>query len=75
MAKAMTLTEKSSEFDLPKELSNPTVNMESCILFGLPKCGKTTLLSKLPNCLIITLKMEPIRLKHWLRRFQMTEVL
>jgi len=53
MAKAMTLTEKSSEFDLPKELSNPTVNMESCILFGLPKCGKTTLLSKLPNCLII----------------------
>ena len=53
MAKAMTLPEKQNEFELPKELSNPTVNMESCILFGLPKCGKTTLLSKLPNCLIV----------------------
>lgn len=45
--------DKKTEFDLPKELSNPTINMESCIIFGLPKCGKTTLLSKLPNCLII----------------------
>ena len=53
MAKAMTLPEKKNEFELPTELSNPTVNMESCILFGLPKCGKTTLLSKLPGCLII----------------------
>lgn len=53
MAKAMTLPEKKNEFELPTELSTPTVNMESCILFGLPKCGKTTLLSKLPNCLII----------------------
>jgi hypothetical protein len=41
------------DFDLPDGLSKPTINMESCILFGLPKCGKTTLLSKLPNCLII----------------------
>lgn len=41
------------DFDLPDGLSTPTVNMESCILYGLPKCGKTTLLSKLPNCLII----------------------
>ena len=43
----------NSDFDLPKELTTPVTNMESCILFGLPKCGKTTLLSKLPNCLII----------------------
>lgn len=42
-----------NEFGLPTEVTKPTVNMETCILFGLPKCGKTTLLSKLPNCLII----------------------
>lgn len=41
------------DFELPSELTTPTVNMESCILYGLPKCGKTTLLSTLPNCLII----------------------
>ena len=41
------------DFDLPDTLTTPEINMESCILFGLPKCGKTTLLSKLPNCLII----------------------
>ena len=43
----------NSDFDLPTGLSTPTINMESCILYGLPKCGKTTLLSTLPNCLII----------------------
>lgn len=43
----------NSDFDLPDSLSTPEINMQSCILFGLPKCGKTTLLSKLPNCLII----------------------
>jgi hypothetical protein len=42
-----------TDFELPTGLTKPVVNMESCILFGLPKCGKTTLLSKLPNCLII----------------------
>jgi hypothetical protein len=40
-------------FELPTELTTPEINMQSCILFGLPKCGKTTLISKLPNCLII----------------------
>lgn len=45
--------EKNPDFDLPEGLSTPTINMESCILYGLPKCGKTTLLSTLPNCLII----------------------
>lgn len=50
---ATTVAEPTPAFDLPTELTKPVVNMESCILFGLPKCGKTTLLSKLPNCLII----------------------
>jgi hypothetical protein len=51
-----TIVERKTEnidFELPTELSTPTINMESCILFGLPKCGKTTLLSKLPGLLII----------------------
>jgi hypothetical protein len=42
-----------NDFKLPTELSVPEINMRSCILFGLPKCGKTTILSKLKNCLII----------------------
>lgn len=46
-------TKADTSFDLPSGLSTPTINMESCILYGLPKCGKTTLLSTLPNCLII----------------------
>src|SRR5690349_24845125 len=41
------------DFDLPDSLSTPEINPQSIILFGLPKCGKTTLLSKLDNCLII----------------------
>lgn len=41
------------DFELPTGLSTPSTNMQRCILFGLPKSGKTTLLSLLPNCLII----------------------
>ena len=41
------------DFELPDSLSTPEINPQSIILFGLPKCGKTTLLSKLDNCLII----------------------
>lgn len=51
--KTATTEKQNTDFELPKGLTTPTKNMESCILFGLPKCGKTTLLSKLPNCLII----------------------
>ena len=51
--KQIVQTEIDPSFELPLELSTPSVNMESCILYGLPKCGKTTLLSRLPNCLII----------------------
>lgn len=41
------------DFSFPTEVTVPDTEMKSCILYGLPKCGKTTILSKLPNCLII----------------------
>ena len=43
----------TDDFSLPTELSIANDDMRSCILYGLPKCGKTTALSLLPNCLII----------------------
>lgn len=43
--------------ELPKKLQNPTKEVPSTlILFGLPKCGKTTALSELPNCLNIDIE-------------------
>jgi hypothetical protein len=51
--KEIVKQDQKFEFRLPSEKSVPTKNMETCILFGLPKSGKTTLLTKLPNCLII----------------------
>lgn len=40
--------------ELPKEVTPPELEVpESLILFGLPKSGKTTAVSQLPNCLII----------------------
>lgn len=53
MNKTLEKSAPKDEFELPTELSKAQVNMTSCILYGLPKCGKTTILSKLPNCLII----------------------
>lgn len=50
------IVEKSKieeDFELPTQKSEPKLNMQTCILFGLPKCGKTTLLSELEDCLII----------------------
>ena len=42
---------------LPKEKNKPKVNNPRfLILFGRPKSGKTTLLSKLDNCLIVDLE-------------------
>ncbi len=42
------------EIELPKIASNPTKTVpSSLILFGLPKSGKTTILSELPNFLNI----------------------
>lgn len=53
MAKQEGELQKTDDFSFPKELSIPDTEMKSCILYGLPKCGKTTVLSTLPNCLII----------------------
>lgn len=39
---------------IPKEkIKRKTDNPKNLIMFGLPKVGKTTLLSMLPKCLII----------------------
>ena len=44
---------KTDDFSLPTKLSVPDQNMHTCVLYGLPKCGKTTALSLLEGCLII----------------------
>lgn len=49
----MIKQEKEDDFSFPIELTVPDTEMKSCILYGLPKCGKTTILSQLPGCLII----------------------
>ena len=41
------------EIVLPTDFHEPEINMNSCILFGKEKCGKTTALSQLKDCLII----------------------
>lgn len=43
----------TNTFKFPTELSIPNDEMKSCIIYSLPKAGKTTALSMLPNCLII----------------------
>lgn len=44
----------NSSINLPKATTKPTKIVPSTmILFGLPKCGKTTALTSLPNCLNI----------------------
>jgi len=59
-----------NDLELPTVPEEPTRTVPSTmILFGLPKCGKTTKLSELPNCLNIdvergsnfvrTLKLQP----------------
>lgn len=72
------------EIVIPTKPHEPEINMNSCILFGKEKCGKTEALSKLENCLIIdteqgTRKAKAIALQvpedrgpvgkmHWLRK-------
>jgi hypothetical protein len=51
--KELEKPKKEDDFSFPKELSTPDTEMKSCILYGLPKSGKTSIMSKLPNCLII----------------------
>lgn len=44
-------------FELPKEKTKiKTENPKNLIMFGLPKCGKTTVLSKLPRALHVDLE-------------------
>ncbi len=43
----------SNDIILPTKPHVPEINMKTCILFGKEKCGKTTALSQLKNCLII----------------------
>lgn len=43
----------SDIIEFPTVPHEPEINMGSCILFGKEKCGKTTVLSQLPNCLIV----------------------
>ena len=42
-----------NNYELPTEPHIPEVNADSMILFGKEKCGKTTALSLLKNCLIV----------------------
>lgn len=73
------------EIILPTQVEKATkVNPESLILFGLPKCGKTTAVSELKDCLLIdieggagfvdALKMEvnrdfgPVAKYNWLKQ-------
>src|SRR5688572_30346501 len=53
MAETAEMVKVEDDFSLPTELSTPDNEMKSCILYGLPKCGKTTILTTLPGCLII----------------------
>jgi len=43
----------TNDFSFPTELSVPDQDMHSCVLYGLSKCGKTSILSQLKGCLII----------------------
>lgn len=58
------------EIQLPTTQQAPTKDVpSSLILFGLPKCGKTTIISELPNCLnidvekgsdfVLTMRLQP----------------
>lgn len=54
--------------EFPTQLSKPDINPNSIILYGKEKCGKTTILSKLKNCLTIdtekgTNKLEMLTLQ------------
>lgn len=51
--KTKNMLETMDEIILPTILNEPKLNASSIILFGKHKCGKTTALANLPNCLII----------------------
>lgn len=45
--------QEQDEIILPTEPHEAQINAETMILFGKEKCGKTTAITSLPNCLII----------------------
>lgn len=47
------MTEVKDEIFLPTLPHEPEINASSLIIFGKEKCGKTTVLSQLENCLIV----------------------
>ena len=47
------LNDVQEDLVLPTKPHEPEVNINTCILFGKEKCGKTTALSQLEDCLII----------------------
>ena len=49
----VTVEIEEDDFSLPTEPHEPDVNARTMILFGKEKCGKTTILSQLKDCLII----------------------
>lgn len=53
----------SEEYELPTKPHTPEVNANSMILFGKEKCGKTTALSLLENCLIIDTERGSAKVK------------
>lgn len=59
------------DFSFPTELSVPDEEMRSAILYGLPKCGKTTALSTLPNCLIIDTENGSDKIKGLVKKVPM----
>lgn len=48
-----TITKKNTDIIFPTQPHKAKVNANTIILFGKEKCGKTTALSQLENCLII----------------------
>lgn len=53
MQKTEEKVQNTTEIIFPKTPHKAKVNANTIILFGKEKCGKTTALAKLPNCLII----------------------
>ncbi len=52
-----------SEFELPLVPHEAEVNADTMILFGKEKCGKTTALSQLENCLIVDTEKGTAKVK------------
>ena len=52
--------------ELPKVVEKSTrINPKTIVLFSQPKTGKTTIVSKLANCLLIDLEEGSVYLSNW----------